>query len=134
MPEAQHDSNESLRKTVFDALKASAPEGTTNPEDYFKRNGGINVLGRADKETANNFCDELEKYGMFLVRCGEVEAWLKSLGAPSKSNGWRAAIFKAMGSDPKDENYVKPEKGDVWDFIGDVSKWLKNPKRKGIPE
>jgi len=62
-----------------------------------------------------------------------VEGWLNYLGVSSKERGWRAEIFERMGSDPANSDYVRPAKGDVWDFIGSISQWLRNPARKGIP-
>ena len=133
-PQGQHQSNQALRKTVLDSLVAVAPAGTAKPDDFFKVNGGISLLKKQECETANNFCDQLDDYGMFLVRAGEVEAWLKPLGAPSKSNGWRAAIFGLMGADASIVPYVRPTQGDVWDFMGSLAKWLDDPVRKGIPD
>jgi hypothetical protein len=37
-----------------------------------------------------------------------------------------------MGSDPAHKDYVKPASGDVWDFIGRINDWLKNPVRRGM--
>jgi hypothetical protein len=39
-----------------------------------------------------------------------------------------------MGEDPTSHGYIKPETGDVWDFIGKVCAWVANPERKGIPD
>lgn len=133
-PRMQQQSNLNLRKTVHDLLKSASPSNAAKPDDFFKTNGGISLLVKDDLETARNFCDDLDRYGMFLVRDGEVEAWLTHLGAPSKSNGWRAAIFEAMGSDPEKPSYLLPTNGDVWDFIGSVAKWMNDPQRRGIPE
>jgi ABC-type cobalamin/Fe3+-siderophores transport system ATPase subunit len=38
-----------------------------------KRHGGVEILEGAEKEGANNFLDQLEEYGIFVVRGGEVE-------------------------------------------------------------
>lgn len=133
LPEGQHEASHKLRQTVLETLINAAPKGTQKPEKFFKRNGGVEILSLKEKEVADNLCDELERYGSFVVRFGEVEAWLKDLDLPSKDSGWRAAIFAAMGSDPKKEPYLKPTTGDVWDFIGTIGKWLKNPNRRGIP-
>jgi len=122
------------RQTVLDSLVRAAPPGTPKPEDYFKTHGGIELLiGPSLRENAENLFNLLDDYGLFVVRRGEVEAWLKHLGVPPKSNGWRAAIFAAMGADPKQPAYVRPAAGDVWDFIGSISKWLTDAERRGIP-
>lgn len=134
IPALQQTASHSLRKTVLDALIASAPPDKDG-ENYFKTNGGLDLLSnRSEHEAADNFCDELAKYGLFLVRIGEVEAWLKHLGVPQKTNGWRAKIFAAMGSDPDKPDYVHPADDDVWDFIGQIRDWLGNPARRGIPD
>lgn len=133
MPTAQQPANHGLRKAVLDALIAAAPT-TQNSDNYFKTARGIDILGKSDREAAENFCDELAKYGLFIVRIGEVEAWLKHLGVPQKTNGWRAKIFAAMGSNPSEPNYVRPTNDDVWEFMGSIRTWLSNPTRRGIPD
>ncbi|SSZ29780.1 Uncharacterised protein [Aggregatibacter aphrophilus] len=39
-----------------------------------------------------------------------------------------------MGDNPDLDEYVRPANGDVWDFIGEASKWINAPNKKGIPE
>jgi len=39
-----------------------------------------------------------------------------------------------MGENPVAENYLKPEKSDVWQFIDSIAAWFLNPRRKGIPK
>jgi predicted ATPase len=134
MPEVQQASNRDLRKAVLDALTSAAPSGTKDPDDYFKTAGGITILAKSNREAAENFCGELAKYGLFIVRIGEVEAWLKHLGVPPKTNGWRAKIFEAMGSNPSQPTYVRPSNDDVWEFMGLIRSWLSDPDRRGIPE
>jgi energy-coupling factor transporter ATP-binding protein EcfA2 len=134
MPTAQQPATHALRDAVLKALVAAAPSGTPKPDDYFKTAGGVGILSKSDRQAADNFCDELARYGLFLVRVGEVEAWLKHLGVPQKSNGWRAKIFEAMGNDPSKPTYVHPANGDVWDFIRLINAWLSDPQRRGIPE
>ena len=133
MPTAQQLANHNLRKAVLDALTAAAPSGT-DPDNHFKIAGGIDILAKSDREAAENFCDELAKYGLFIVPIGEVEAWLKHLGVPQKTNGWRAKIFTAMGSNPSEPSYVRPTNDDVWEFMGSIRTWLSNPARRGIPD
>ncbi len=133
MPTIQQSANHTLRKSVLDSLIAAAPKGT-DPNEYFKTAGGLGILTGAEREAADNFFDELARYGLFAVRVGEVEAWLKSLGVPQKTNGWRGKIFAAMGNDPSKTAYVRPTKGDVWDFIGLIRDWLSDRNRRGIPE
>lgn len=99
----------------------------------FKRNGGIGVLDKGDQEACNNLFDRLEEYGIFVVRNGELESWLKTLGATGHSPKWLIEIFEKMGEDTNSPSYVKPSTGDVWDFMKDIKKWFSNPNRKGIP-
>lgn len=134
MPTSQQFSNQKLREAVLDSLVAAAPAGAPKPDDYFKTSGGLDILKGPDRQAADNFCDELDRHGLFLVRFGEVEAWLKHLGVPQKSHGWRSNIFAAMGNDPSQSTYVNPAKDDVWDFIGSINTWLSDPKRRGIPD
>lgn len=101
----------------------------------FKTNGGVNVLDGADKEACNNLFDQLDEYGIFTVRNGELESWLKSLGATSShSPEWLIEIFGKLGEDPSSSTYVKPNSGDIWDFIYKIKNWFLNTTRKGTPE
>jgi AAA domain, putative AbiEii toxin, Type IV TA system len=134
LPNVQHDPNNIMRLKILERLRATTTDGIVKSEDYFKTEGGITLLSKEDREAAKNFCDDLDKYGLFLVRLGEVEAWLKYLNLPKKTNGWRGQIFTAMGNDPSKVDYVKPSSGDVWDFIGSINSWLQNSKRHGIPD
>jgi energy-coupling factor transporter ATP-binding protein EcfA2 len=100
----------------------------------FKRNGGINVLDAPDQEACNNLFERLEEYGIFVVRNGELESWLKPLGATGHSPKWLIEIFEKMGEDSNSAEYVKPSNDDVWEFIGRIRTWFTNPNRKGIPD
>lgn len=132
LPQLQHGALQQHRMTVLESLIKAAPLGAS--DDYFKTHGGVDLLVEPSlRENAENLFKQLDEYGLFVVRRGEVEAWLKELGVPPKSNGWRAAIFAAMGSDPNQPPYVEPAAGDVWDFIGSIAQWLTDPKRRGMP-
>ncbi len=101
----------------------------------FKTNGGVDVLDPPNKEACNNLFDQLDEYGIFPVRKGELESWLKYLGATaSHSPEWLIEIFEKLGEDPTNANYIKPTMGDVWDFMSKIKTWFSNPTRKGIPE
>ncbi len=100
----------------------------------FKTQGGVDVLDPADKEACNNLFDQLDEYGIFTVRNGELESWLKPLGAQGHSPDWLIEIFEKLGEDPSSPNYVKPANGDIWDFMNKVKTWFTNPTRKGNPE
>jgi hypothetical protein len=101
----------------------------------FKTQGGVDVLGDQDKEACNNLFDQLDEYGIFAVRKGELESWLKPLGTKSgHSPEWLIEIFEKLGEDPSSPTYIKPTNGDIWDFILKIKTWFINPTKKGIPE
>lgn len=101
----------------------------------FKTQGGVNVLDPQDREACNNLFDQLDEYGIFAVRKGELESWLKFLGTTSThSPDWLIEIFQKLGEDPTLTSYIRPSSGDVWEFIEKIKNWFTNPGRKGIPE
>ena len=65
---------------------------------------------------------------------GEIERWLENLDIERGKSSWLRNIFDKMGDDPDLDGYIKPTDGDVWDFIGKVSKWINDPNKKGIPK
>jgi predicted ATPase len=101
----------------------------------FKTQGGVDVLEHEDKEACNNLFDQLDEYGIFAVRKGELESWLKTLSPTAgHSPDWLVEIFEKLGEDPTTTTYVKPTEGDVWDFITKIKNWFTNSMRKGTPE
>jgi hypothetical protein len=98
-----------------------------------KRDGGVSILGRSEKEAALNLFSHLMEYGVFVVNGGELESWLKNLGASGHGPTWLIDIFERMGENPEEQNYLLPSNGDVWDFIGLIKSWIENPHKKGIP-
>ena len=109
-------------KQAFDATRGD-----------MKRDGGINLLNATDKESASNLFESLENYGLFVIRHGELESWLKQLGVTGHGPSWLISMFEHMGADPDQSSYVRPTDDDVWSFIALIKKWLSNPQRKGIP-
>ena len=99
-----------------------------------KKDGGVNALPHEESEAANNLFNQLEEYGIFTVRIGEVEHWLSNLNVNAHKSVWISQIFEKMGSDPQSPDYVKPDNDDVWEFMNRISKWMKNENRKGIPK
>lgn len=99
-----------------------------------KREGGIDALSGDDRNAAQNLLDELGRHGLFVVPHGELESWLPKLQATGHGPGWLIDIFQRMGEDPSAPDFVRPEEGDVWDFVGNMNSWLSNENRKGIPE
>jgi ABC-type cobalamin/Fe3+-siderophores transport system ATPase subunit len=98
-----------------------------------KRHGGINILDAEKKEAASDLLNTLSEYGMFAVPGGELESFLKEANVPGEKTQWLIKMFEAMGDNPESENYMYPKDSDVWEFIGDIKKWLIKPDRKGIP-
>ena len=98
-----------------------------------KRDGGISILDQSNHEAAKNLLNQLNEYGIFTVPGGELESWLKPLGATGHTPDWLISIFEKMGEDPDQENYVKPTEDDVWAFMFSIRNWLMNLNRKGIP-
>jgi hypothetical protein len=96
-----------------------------------KRDGGVEALPRPDAQAANQLFDLMDDYGVFVVRKGELEHWMPTLGAVGKKTDWVISVLERLGSDPKDAAYMKPAEGDVWDFVRSMVKWIKDPSRKG---
>lgn len=129
IPDAMHQSLETLRLGVFCSLKAAS--NNADRKDY-KRRGGIELLDQGPREAAADLLSKLLEYGLLVVAKGEVEAWLSQLANDLSKHTWLREIFERLGNNPKGENYVLPTDGDVWDFIGSANQWLKNPNRKGM--
>jgi hypothetical protein len=100
-------------------------------QDLDMENGGITRLSKDDQAAANDFFDQLQQYGIFAVRNGEVESWLRKLGIKSKKAAWTVEMLERLGSDPGDAAYVKPGAGDVWGFMRNVVQWVRDSGRKG---
>lgn len=129
VPALNHDALGTSRSRINAAMDATKKD--------MKRNGGVTILESSEEQEAcNNFLDQLEEYGIFVVRHGELESWLTHLNVPKRSHGpsWLIDIFEKMGDNPDSSDYVKPSNGDVWAFIGNVKDWISNQSRKGIPQ
>jgi hypothetical protein len=55
-----------------------------------------------------NLFDQLAAYGIFAIAGGELEAWLKPVGAMGQKSSWLIDVFDKMGSDPADPGYLNP--------------------------
>jgi hypothetical protein len=102
----------------------------SNAQIDMKAAGGIDALP-AEKQAAAELFDTLGQYGVFVTRRGELEHWLKALNVPGKKTDWTIAMLDRLGGDPSAPDYVRPENGEVWDFIREIVSWIKNPSRKG---
>ena len=124
IPELQRNSMSTLRTAVFKALDDADPD--------WKRSGGIAALKPDEKSAAENYCDQLGAYGAFVLRRGELEAWLPSLQVTGQKSSWLVRVFAAMGEDPDATGYRLPRTDDVWAFMEEVASWLLDRKRKGL--
>lgn len=126
IPSLNHQPYHNQRKSLLDALNATGKN--------WKVAGGVDLLEGADKEACINFFDQLKDYGVFVIKKGELETWLRELNAVGHGSNWLIDIFSKMGENPDSSNYIKPTPGDVWDFIGNVKTWIENNNRRGIPQ
>ncbi|MBY3442400.1 ATP-dependent nuclease [Rhizobium laguerreae] len=125
IPQGEFDAYAARRKTVLKALQDMGKD--------FKREGGIALLTGQDLEVARNLFADLRRYGLFVVTRGEVENWLEDLNVDRGKNTWLRSIFDKMGADPREAEYIRPTRGDVWDYVGEIGLWLKDNMRSGIP-
>ena len=125
VPQTSRQSLATLRTAIRSAIDATQLD--------MKRDGGIAVLTGDPREAAESLFRQLGEYGMFVVPGGELESWLKNLGASGHGPSWLIDIFKRMGEDPDSAQYVKATDEDVWYFISRVKEWLTDPARRGIP-
>ncbi len=126
VPQLSHPSFALERTALLNAF--------TDTGKDMKRNGGIKLLSPTDREACSNFFAKLSEYGIFIVPYGEIEAWLPSLTVTRTKATWLLTVFQAMGEDPFAADYVRPTQGDVWDYIGDIKRWVASSIRKGIPD
>lgn len=126
IPELTLDSLNSVRNNIkrkFDELNIN-----------MKTQGGISALPKSECEAATNLINQLSEYGLFVIKNGELESWLKELEIGGHGSKWLVDIFEKMGENPDSDEYIKPREGDVWEFIKIVGQWLLDPNRKGIPQ
>ena len=128
IPHTMHDSLSNTRSKLYNIFKTIEQKNNKN----MKKNGGILLLKEEEQEMAENFFNTLTEYGIFVVSEGEIESWLKKLDCTGHGPNWLIQIFNKMEDDPEKPNYLKPEQGDVWDFLRSINKWIKNPSRKGM--
>ncbi|WP_210249478.1 TOPRIM nucleotidyl transferase/hydrolase domain-containing protein, partial [Methylobacterium sp. WL7] len=124
LPSGLHQGKIADRKQVRDYL--------IDANVNYKRNGGVGILGGGKLDAATEFFDTIDRYGLFTVRVGEVEAWLSRPDVSKNKSTWLFEMFASLGSDPDDEAYERPYDGDVWKFVGRVADWLKDPDHRGM--
>ncbi|HEX2881786.1 MAG TPA: AAA family ATPase, partial [Polyangiaceae bacterium] len=79
VPSASHQSLGQLRSAVNQLFTSTAGN---------VKAAGVALLQGQDREAAENLCDQLDSYGIFLVRGGELETWLAKLGAARHGPPW----------------------------------------------
>jgi len=125
VPDIAHGSLATMRSALKQAMDNTGKD--------MKRDGGIDILQPADREAASNLLSQLAEYGIFVVPGGELESWLKHLGASGHGPSWLISVFEKMGEDPDDPGFLKPSGEDVWKFLQNIKAWLIDANRKGIP-
>lgn len=125
IPALNHQPFTGQRKIILDALDATG--------NHWKTNGGVSRLTNGDMEASLNYFRQLDEYGAFVVRNGELESWLMGLGALHHGSTWLIDVFTRMGENPNSIDYVRPQDGDVWAFLGSIKQWIDNSNRQGIP-
>ncbi|WP_455375025.1 hypothetical protein [Kaarinaea lacus] len=96
------------------------------------RDGGLSILKNDNNVLAKKLFDQLAEYGLFIVYVGEMELWLRQLGATGRGSIWLNDIFTKMGDDPDSMSYARPGKEDVWKFVLSIRKWLIQNNRRGM--
>jgi len=125
VPHLSHGSLATMRAAIKASMDATGKD--------MKRDGGLQILQPADRQAAEDLLAQLRLYGIFVVPGGELESWMKKLGATGHGPSWLIDMFQKMGEDPANPAYVRPSSDDVWAFLGEIRKWLVDPNRKGIP-
>ncbi|MDX9975174.1 MAG: ATP-binding protein [FCB group bacterium] len=125
IPEISHQAFHSQRQAILHAFERTGKN--------MKRDGGIAILQGQEREAAQNLFSQLREYGVFVVQNGELESWLKTLGASNHGPAWLIDVFQKMGENPEDASYVWPTNDDVWGFLGQIKSWIADPLRKGVP-
>jgi hypothetical protein len=125
VPAIAHGSFATMRSALKQAMDSTGKD--------MKRDGGVSILRQPDQEAALNLLSQLGEYGIFVVPGGELESWLKPLGASGHGPSWLISVFEKMGDDPDAPDFLQPSEDDVWAFMQKLKAWLIDPNRKGIP-
>ncbi len=126
IPPLSHTALQAERKSLLQTFNATGRD--------MKREGGIDLLCPSDQEACRNLFRQLSEYGIFIVKKGELESWLSELNVDRTKSRWLLSVFEEMGDDPNAQGYCQRSAGDVWDFVGEITNWVMNGIRKGIPD
>jgi predicted ATPase len=136
IPQSEKHSYRQRMQSVHSTLTAACLQldgsASSEPRQSYKTLGGVRLLRNSELEAAENLSHEFARYGVFIVPHGEVENWLEKLHIDRSKQKWLRRIFEKMGEEPANEEYVRPDSGDVWDFVGNIKRWLSDPARRGI--
>lgn len=130
IPETMHSALSDYKSGVYKYFQK-------NDSSYDKKNSkikteGINFLDDIHKMSCEVLLESLNKYGLFPVPIGEVEAWLPNVTSSRHGNQWLISKLENMGEDSTSSDYVRPGDGDVWKFMGDIHKWLYSSSLSGM--
>ncbi len=120
--EARHTLNEARSKII---------EPLRNAGNELKLNG-IEALSSPHKEELVELLAKYAEFGLFLVPVGELESWLKNLGAQGKKTAWLVNMFGKLGDSEENPQYVEPGQDDVWEFLDSIARWIADPNRQGL--
>lgn len=121
-----------LRALRDDILKTFLDKGERPGGGDWIKKDGISCIGEEGRLKMRKLLDILGQYGFFLVPGGELENWLPHLGVTVAKDRWVPKLFEALGNSPGSKKYVRPNQGDVWDFMKAVGAWCADPNRKGM--
>jgi ABC-type cobalamin/Fe3+-siderophores transport system ATPase subunit len=122
-----------ITRTALATTRASLKTAMDASGKDMKRDGGVAILEASDREAALGLFQQLGDYGVFVVPGGELESWLKPVGASGHGSVWLINMFEKIGQDPDAAGYLKPATDDIWHFMSAIKKWLTDASRKGIP-
>jgi hypothetical protein len=120
IPTTEHQHYRQQRITV---MKSFTDIKTKN----MKTDGGIQILNTTDKQIAENLFNSMNTHGVFPVRNGELESWLKHLNIDGGGTDWTIGMLNSINN-----NNILPEKNDVWNFIDSIVHWIANQHRGGM--
>lgn len=126
MPKSMHPALSIQRITLMGLFEEIDKTGKK-----MKREGGIRLLRTADQATCRHLFEQLAQYGIFILPEGELESWLRPLGATGHGPTWLVDIFARMKSAPEQDGYVSPSDSDVWEFMRSIAMWIRDPARLG---
>lgn len=118
-----------------DSLREKVRErtGVAKGEKVALKGKDIADLTGTEKKIFAKLRSFLAEYGIFLVPVGELENWLTPLGLQpcSDKTKWLHKALDRLGQDPESETYVRPDEGDIWEFMRSVNAWILDPDREG---